>query len=167
MPKFKQRGTSFVIDAVDARTSEAHCSRCRTRILWIVMPSGSKMPLDLNTAEPMDNGELRCVSHFATCPKAAEFRDRSKRPKSMCPVDGCKRSVREHDMLCADCWKLVPKNLRDEVWRTWKARETGPRETWKAYESTAAAAIAAANASKANRNVRQLDAFGDRAADPG
>lgn len=162
-----QRGTAYFVDGDAARRSEALCRACNARIAWIVTPNGKKLPLDVDRGEQLDSGELKCVPHFATCPQADRFREKKSKPKSACPVTGCDGIVREGELLCASCWRQVPKRQRDEVWHTWKAAKGGPRADWKTYESAAKAALASANASRANRAVRQIDAFGQNQVDPG
>lgn len=73
------------------------CRSCEARIIWTITAKGRKMPVD---AEPREDGgfvlrgqgddhpplalakgeargrEPRYVSHFATCPNAAEHRKR-------------------------------------------------------------------------------------------
>lgn len=168
MVHYRQVGTNYFVPEHELRGEVARCRECNSRVLWIVTGSGARMPLDVETAEPGDNGDLRCVSHFATCPKAARFRSKPSKPKTACPVDACSGTVRHGELLCSTCWKLVPKRLRDEVWRTWKACEGGaPREAWKVYETAARAALTAAKASKSSRSVRQTEAFGNNQFDPG
>ena len=41
-----------------------------------------------------------------------------------CPVEGCDSTRDVAHVMCAPCWYLVPKTLRDEVWRTY--RQYGP-----------------------------------------
>ena len=56
------------------------CKRCGGEIMWCVMPSGAKMPLDANPKKMIQVkegiGEVIDVyeSHFSTCPNADEFR---------------------------------------------------------------------------------------------
>lgn len=47
--------------------NDAACRGCGARVEWWETPSGKKMPLDVD-----EDGN--CESHFATCPKAKEFR---------------------------------------------------------------------------------------------
>jgi hypothetical protein len=78
--------------------TEARYSSCRARIRWAVTETGNRIPLD---ADPVDDGnlaarkdgdtirvrtlgtgeladgELRFVSHFASCPHAAGHRKRA------------------------------------------------------------------------------------------
>lgn len=44
----------------------AHCRGCGAVIEWWYTPAGRKMPMDVH------GGKVE--SHFATCPKAAQFR---------------------------------------------------------------------------------------------
>lgn len=42
-----------------------------------------------------------------------------------CPA-GCGRVQNSGMFLCRSCWFRVPKEFRDEVWRTWKAYRAVP-----------------------------------------
>jgi hypothetical protein len=42
----------------------ASCRSCGAAVVWIVTPAGKRMPVDVSTH----------VSHFATCPNAAQHR---------------------------------------------------------------------------------------------
>jgi hypothetical protein len=37
-----------------------------------------------------------------------------------CPVPGCATQHKRSLLMCGWHWKLVPKHLRDAVWRTYK-----------------------------------------------
>lgn len=54
------------------------CQGCGKWIVWFVTSNGKRMPVDEETTEPTDAQHQldlkRHVSHFATCPKAAEYR---------------------------------------------------------------------------------------------
>ncbi len=52
------------------------CSSCRAKIIWFKTRNGKNMPVDADTVEA-DDDELdlsRHISHFATCPNAAQHR---------------------------------------------------------------------------------------------
>lgn len=165
--RYRQDGRAYVIAPEEAHGDVVRCRRCNARMLYIVTPTPARLPLDLDQAEILENGNLRCPNHFVTCPHRDEFKHKPK-TKGACPAEGCDGRVRTDELLCPSCWKRVPKRTRDEVWRTWKAvQQNGGRPQWKAYETVAASAIAAARASKAADNVRQLEAFGDAGPDPG
>lgn len=163
------KGTTYIVMAAAAKASLARCRECGVRMLWFVTDAGARMPLDIESATPVDGGRIECVPHFATCPKADRFRKRKAEPKKPCPAENCEGTVLSDELLCHDCWSLVPKRLRDEVRRTWKlcSQNAGARALWKSYEGAAAAAINDVNAKKANRKVRQIDAFGNQTPDPG
>jgi hypothetical protein len=38
-----------------------------------------------------------------------------------CPSDGCTRSVPQTQLACREHWYALPKEIRDEVWRTYRA----------------------------------------------
>jgi hypothetical protein len=41
-------------------------------------------------------------------------------PGRPCPVEGCPNERDPAHVTCRRCWGLVPKILRDAVWRTFK-----------------------------------------------
>lgn len=41
-----------------------------------------------------------------------------------CPVPGCEQYRDGGMLMCRDHWRLVPQPLRDEVWRTHRAKDT-------------------------------------------
>lgn len=77
-------------------TEASECRSCKALILWVEWPSGKKMPIDVGPvttgnvvvahsrsknkllAEGFNQrdhtGRRRFVSHFTTCPKAAQHR---------------------------------------------------------------------------------------------
>ena len=63
-----------------------------------------------------------------------------------CPT-GCARKVRAGHLLCAACWRRVPKDLQAEVHRTWRAwrRDLGDADLMHAYRHAAVAATRAAS----------------------
>ncbi len=40
---------------------------------------------------------------------------------SHCPVPGCVEFIDGSRLMCRRDWYLVPKPVRDEVWRTWQS----------------------------------------------
>jgi hypothetical protein len=52
-------------------TNTALCRGCGQIVLWTITPHDRKMPIDRDG-----------VSHFATCPRAADFRRRRSRSRS-------------------------------------------------------------------------------------
>lgn len=63
-----------------------------------------------------------------------------------CPVERCLNSRDAGRLMCRKHWYQVPKQLRDEVWRTWKAltrpNRTDPRRAaLDAYNEAAAEAV--------------------------
>lgn len=75
----------------------AHCAACNRRIIWTVTASGARMPVDARAVTvyhldpaPPTPAELLAfkalqaqpvyVSHFLTCPDAANFAKRAPRP---------------------------------------------------------------------------------------
>lgn len=43
-----------------------------------------------------------------------------------CPKPGCTTQVGYDYLMCAVHWRRVPKPLKDEVWRTFKAERLSP-----------------------------------------
>ena len=39
----------------------------------------------------------------------------------ICATPICKRAARPGELMCKRCWRIVPANVRREVWTTWKA----------------------------------------------
>ncbi len=60
--------------------SNPKCKKCGAELLWCMMPSGAKMPLDAKPKKLIQVkegiGEVIDVyeSHFSTCPSADQFR---------------------------------------------------------------------------------------------
>lgn len=59
-----------------------------------------------------------------------------------CPVEDCPSDARDGQLLCRRHWFLVPRDLRDDVWRTYKGLLAG--EGSGPYREARDAAIAAA-----------------------
>jgi hypothetical protein len=60
-----------------------------------------------------------------------------------CP-SGCGRTVRQGHLLCAACWHQVPREIQQEVYRTWKKWRVdfGDPDKAEAYRSARDAALA-------------------------
>jgi hypothetical protein len=44
------------------------------------------------------------------------------RPSAVvCPVPRCQELIDASRLLCRRDWQLVPKRLRDRIWRTWRS----------------------------------------------
>lgn len=83
---------------VDEETGEdaPKCKTCGAKVKWATTPSGKKMPLDLGTTTArLENGEWVTVhiSHFITCPQAAEHR-KDHGPPAPAPEEGGEPPVR-------------------------------------------------------------------------
>lgn len=65
-----------------------------------------------------------------------------------CPVlEGtprhCKATVRPGHLMCGRHWARVPKDVQNEVWRTWRAwQRTSTDDRWDAYMAARDAALA-------------------------
>lgn len=44
-----------------------------------------------------------------------------------CPVPHCDRVKNPTHLMCKGHWAMVPKELRDEVWASWKLRQKHPK----------------------------------------
>ena len=51
------------------------CRACHTVIEFWTTPAGKQLPMD-----PMENDHSPAITHFATCPFAAQFRKTKVRP---------------------------------------------------------------------------------------
>lgn len=51
-----------------------------------------------------------------------------------CPVDGCENERDPAHVMCKSCWFTVPKAIRDDVWRTFRARGPWADESISARE---------------------------------
>jgi hypothetical protein len=40
---------------------------------------------------------------------------------SCCPIPGCRTQIDQSRLMCRGHWYLVPKQLRDHVWATWRS----------------------------------------------
>jgi hypothetical protein len=58
----------------------------------------------------------------------------------VCPVGGCRESVRADRLMCRPHWYLVPRPLRDAVWAAWRS---GGGAGSPAHAAAVRAAIAA------------------------
>jgi hypothetical protein len=62
-------------------------------------------------------------------------------PAGRCPVPGCDEQIDRTRLMCRRDWYLIPRRLRDRVWRSWcSGREAGSRE----HEQAVLQAIAVA-----------------------
>lgn len=52
-----------------------------------------------------------------------------------CPVNGCTATRDPAHIMCPACWYAVPKTLRDEVWRTYRAVGAWADESVEARET--------------------------------
>lgn len=60
-----------------------------------------------------------------------------------CHALGCSVDVPEHIFACKQHWYMVPKPLRDAIWRTYRRGQEVTKNPSKAYVAAATAAIAA------------------------
>jgi hypothetical protein len=64
-----------------------------------------------------------------------------------CHAVGCTTACQPEHLMCRRHWFMVPKSLRDEVWRTYQPGqcdlEPHPSEDWHRAADAAIAAVAA------------------------
>lgn len=65
--------------------------------------------------------------------------------RSKCPT-GCGRAVAPGKLMCAPCWREVPKELQREVYAAWRALSSGstvgdPVERYRAARDAAIGSI--------------------------
>lgn len=68
---------SFEVDTTEAHERRiTRCRTCRAMIIWLPTPQGRAMPIDADSVQPEDEEyeHGRHVSHFSTCPNAAQHR---------------------------------------------------------------------------------------------
>jgi hypothetical protein len=58
------------------RGARTTCSGCFAPMEFWFTPGGNRIPMD-----PMEGPDSKAVSHFATCPKAAQFRKARRPPR--------------------------------------------------------------------------------------
>lgn len=64
-----------------------------------------------------------------------------------CPIGGpgldqCPRTVRAGHLMCGYHWREVPKDLQNDVWRTWRRwNKTMEDDDWAAYAVAREAAL--------------------------
>jgi hypothetical protein len=46
---------------------------------------------------------------------------RTSRWPVRCPVPGCREQIDSSRLMCRRHWYLVPKQIRDRVWATWRS----------------------------------------------
>lgn len=64
---------------------------------------------------------------------------------SKCPVESCPSEAKPGQLMCLAHWRLVPKPLQTDVWRTWRALQGRASSTAIAeYREAKDKAIAAA-----------------------
>lgn len=67
----------------------------------------------------------------------------------LCPIRGCERPLDVGRPMCPYHWRLVPPELKQEVYRSWRiARRSDPRTVsgrtaWEAWDRTRREAIEA------------------------
>jgi hypothetical protein len=63
---------------------------------------------------------------------------------SHCPVPSCRKHIDPSRLMCRDHWYLVPKQLRDRIWATWRSGD-GARSS--EHREVVLLAVSAASAS--------------------
>lgn len=77
----------------------------------------------------------------------------SSLPTGRCPVPRCMNQIDRTRLMCRRDWYLVPKQVRDRVWRTWRS---GQEVRSRGHRRAVFKAIAAAYAAQLPRWKRQL-----------
>ena len=67
-----------------------------------------------------------------------------------CHAAGCRREVPPRLFMCRPHWYMVPKDLRDEIWRHHRPGQETDKQPSAEYLATARRAIAAVAAKEAN-----------------
>ena len=70
-----------------------------------------------------------------------ELFDDGKPPPHRCHAKGCTREVPPSMLMCRKHWFMVPKALRDEVWRTYRRGQEVTKDPSREYLDAADAAI--------------------------
>lgn len=64
--------------------------------------------------------------------------------RRICPA-GCGRTVAPRKLMCPGCWSQVPRQLQNEVYRTYRAwwSDRGNADKFAAYDAAQEAAVKA------------------------
>lgn len=68
-----------------------------------------------------------------------------------CEADGCDRQVAREKFMCIDHWRMVPMNLKREVWRVWRRFNSAQRTRMLTMTEVKELRTAQANATTAVR----------------
>ncbi len=44
-------------------------------------------------------------------------------PKKWCGIPGCGAAIKNEEFACLKHWKMVPKEIRDRIWKHFKDRD--------------------------------------------
>lgn len=108
-------------------------------------------------------------NHFVDCPDADRFRNPVQKPDGSraglqkpddsheCPVRGCVTPVPDERLMCLQHWRKVPKDVQDQVYRTWSQRKAAPRyaPAVQAHVQACADAVQSVNDQLADRSAGQ------------
>jgi hypothetical protein len=74
-------------------------------------------------------------------------------PLGRCPVPGCGDRIDVTRLMCRRDWSLVPRQLQDQLWATWRS---GHGAASREHQQAVLQAIAACRAARMPRWKRQL-----------
>ncbi len=52
-----------------------------------------------------------------------------------CPAAGCTKTIPSHMVACKAHWFKVPKELRDQIWATYRTKPGGPAHREAVFEA--------------------------------
>lgn len=67
--------------------------------------------------------------------------ERRASPRHTCHAIGCSVDVPEKHLMCMRHWFMVPKNIREQVWATYRPGQEKEKNPTQAWMSGAKAAI--------------------------
>jgi hypothetical protein len=71
---------------------------------------------------------------------------------SRCPIPGCSSRIDSSRLMCRSHWYLVPREVRDQVWATWRSGQAAfSRDHQDAVLRAIAAVLAATGRTPGNR----------------
>jgi hypothetical protein len=72
---------------------------------------------------------------------------------AICPVPNCPAIIAKGRLMCAEHWKLVPKDLKHEVWAEYKDSKRGFVNYGKRREAIRVAAAAEQQSAAVQQNL--------------
>jgi hypothetical protein len=90
------------------------------------------------------SGEL---DHHATAP--------DPQPKHLCHAIGCARAVPPKMLMCLPHWRMVPRELQQEVWRTYRPGQEIDKRPSVEYIAVQRRAVAAVTRARLEEDLRR------------